>query len=203
MAEKISTLYINEITELYNVSDKNLGKMYDGVDQLETALGNYYWDDVKRALQRFYTYHNDKSRPRLAQILALLESDPKVVKREPEPEPSDAPSYKLPTTGLWSITTTFNKLITVLVDAGVIPDEHGAYRNVRSLIDPDTDSVILNPMQWFRWKLSVVKDQRPDIFVSVPTKTVLEDLALAIQNNLVTFKVRDWAKLTQTVGGIK
>ena len=104
--------------------------------------------------------------------------------------------FHKPTTKLWSINSTFNKLINVLIDGGVIPNEQGEYRNIRSLVNPQTDDVILNPMRWLKWKLSEAMATHPDIFTTIPVKTFYEHLALAIQNNLITFKVRDWSKLT-------
>ena len=188
-------LYINELAELYNVSEKDKLKMSDGYDQIEASLGKYYWEDIKHAIQVFYARKNDKSRPRLSQILALLETDRNITQKEPYVEPAD-PVFRKPTTKLWSISNTFNKMINVLIDGGVIPNEQGEYNNIRSLVNPQTDDVILNPMQWLKWQLSDAMAARPDIFTSIPVKTFYEHLALAIQNNLITFKVRDWSKLT-------
>lgn len=191
--------YIAAVADLYNINDKVLGKMYDGADQINEALGKYYWDDVLHALQKFYTYHSDKSRPRLAQIIALLESDRDVKPREPELKTVDN-RFCLPKTNLWSINETFNKLVSVLVDAGVIPNDKGELSIKRSIVDPKTDLPVLNPYQWLRWQLNQAMGARPDIFVSVPVKTFYEHLALAVQNKLITIRVRDWSK---KVGGTK
>lgn len=195
----IAQSYISQVADLYNISDKNLEKMYSGADQINEALGKYYWEDVLHALQVFYRYHSDKSRPRLSQIVAILETDKDVKPREPEVDTVVA-QYKLPTTRLWSIHDTFDKLISVLVAGGAICDEQGQYHNDRSIIDPKTDKPVINPMQWLKWQLNDAMVARPDIFISVPVKTPYEYLALAIQNDLITFRVRDWSK---AVGGIK
>lgn len=194
--------FIDLVTKLYNLPEKTISTMTANVPEIDAELSKYYWDDIKTKTQLYFSRKNDKTRPTIAQILALLETDPNVKQRESEPV-YDTPAYKLPTTHLFSIATTFNKLVKVLVDAGVIPDEHGDYHNNRSLVDPKTDEVILNPWNWLKWELAIAENERPNVFVSVPAKTTLEKLALAIQNNLITFKVRDWAKLTKNVGGTK
>lgn len=168
--------FIDLVGKLYNLPEKQIAQMQNNVPEIDAELGKYYWEDIERKTQLFYARKNDKSRPRVCQILALLETDPRVVKREPDPEPEPDTSYKLPTTHLWSITTTFNKLIRVLVDGGVIPNEHGEYINTRSLVNPQTNDVILNPMLWLKWQLSDAKQYHPDIFATVPTKTFFEDL---------------------------
>lgn len=193
MTKNIAELYIAEVAELYNISEKNIHKMREGADKINAALGDYYWDDVRHALQVFYTRHSDKSRPRLAQVLALLESNRDVQKRGPDV--SSTPNlYARPTTKIWSIQADFDRMIDILVEGGVIPDTDGTFRNTRSIIDPATDLPVLNPIQWLVWKLCVVEQARPDLFSRFPHANRLERLAIALGNHLITFKVRNWAK---------
>lgn len=193
MTENIATLYINELAELYNVSDKNREKMYDGAEQINKSLGQYYWDDIKHALQKFYTYHNDKSRPRLAQIIALLESNPNITKREPEPQAITEPELMLdmPTTNIYTIKGTFNRIVDVLIRGGVLPNEHGKYANTNPILHDD-GSVVLNPMQWLRWQVDDAKATRPDLFAPFPNATILEQIAIGVQNKLITFKILNY-----------
>jgi hypothetical protein len=195
MSENLAEKYIAEVCELYAISDKNAEKMRDGIEQIESALGCYYWDDVKHALQVFYTRHSDKSRPRLSQLLAVLESDRNVKKREPD-VPDIPNPFRKPKTNLWSIKGDFDRMIQIFIDAGILPNEDGEYHNNRSIVDPDTDQVVLNPMQWFKFKLIAAKESHPDLFVRFPNATLFEQLAIAFGNHLILFKVRDWKKLT-------
>lgn len=188
--------FIDLVGKLYNLPEKQIAQMQNNVPEIDAELGKYYWEDIERKTQLFYARKNDKSRPRVCQILALLETDSNIIKREPDPEP-EQPTRKLPETGLWSIKQTFNKMISVFVDAGVIPDANGDFHNTRSIIDPKTDLPVINPIQWLKWQLSDARNEHPEVFASLPTKTFFEDLALAIENDLITFKVRDWAKLAQ------
>ncbi len=192
--------FIDLVGKLYNLPEKQIYQMQNNIPEIDAELGQYYWEDVRNKTQLFYARKNDKSRPRVCQILALLETDANVAKKEPDPEPVKTQGYTLPTTKLWSITDTFNKLVKILVDAGAIPNQDGKFTNIRSLVDPNTNTVILDPVRWLKWELAVAKNERPDIFASIPTKTVLEEIALAIQNNLITFRLRDWSK---AVGGTK
>ena len=187
--------FIDLVGKLYNLPEKQISQMQNNVPEIDAELGKYYWEDIERKTQLFYARKNDKSRPRVCQILALLETDNNIQRVEPDVEPAE-PMFRKPTTKLWSITNTFNKLINVLIDGGVIPNEQGEYRNIRSLVNPQTDEVILDPMQWLKWQLSDAMNAHPDIFTTTPVKTFYEHLALAIQNNLITFKVRDWSKKT-------
>lgn len=192
--------FIDLVGKLYNLPEKQIQQMQNNIPEIDNDLGKYYWDDIERKVQLFYARKNDKSRPRICQILALLESDPNVRKFVPEPEYDEIKPYKRPTTNLWSIQKTFDKLIQVLIDGGVLPDDDGTYHNTRSLIDPKTDLPILNPMQWLGWQLRDAETTRPEVF-NIPNANILERIAIAVQNNLIAFKVRDWAKLAERKGG--
>lgn len=187
--------FIDLVGKLYNLNEKQITQMQHNVPEIDAELGKYYWDDIKNKTNLFYSRKNDKSRPRVCQILALLETDPNV-KQRIEEDTTPVASWNRPRTKLWSIVDTFDKLVSVLIDGGVIPNEKGEYVNNRSLVDPATDQVILNPLQWLKWKLSDAMHERPDLFVKFPNATLLEGLAIAVQGGLITFKVRDWAKLT-------
>lgn len=188
--------FIDLVGKLYNLPEKQISQMQNNVPEIDAEFSKYYWDDIKNKIQLFYARKNDKSRPRVCQILAMLETDPTVnVRVEEKIEPTV--TWERPHTKLWSINSTFEKLVNVLIDGGVIPNEHGEYVNNRSLIDPATDEVILNPAAWLKQKLAQAKDKRPECFVKYEFATPLEQISVALQNNLITFKVRDWAKITK------
>lgn len=189
--------FIDLVGKLYNMNEKQILQMQNNIPEIDAELGKYYWDDIKNKTNLYYARKNDKSRPRVCQILALLETDQNVkqqIKEDVEPVKSN---WSRPHTNLWSITETFNKLVDVLMDGGVIPDEKGEFKNIRSLVDPETDKVILNPKEWLKFKLIQAQQQKPECFVKYQFATTLEQLSVALQNNLITFKVRDWAKLTK------
>lgn len=188
--------YIDAIFSRYIVSEKDAEKLRAGSDLLEKTFGEYYWSDIEHTLDWYYTNKNDKTRPTIAQMQSALQSLGIMQNNDSEPEKN---VFIRPTTNLWSIKNTFNKLIDVLIDGGVLPNDDGEYQNIRSLVNPDTDQVILNPMQWLRWKLNDAKSAKPEVF-NIPNTTILEQLAMAVQNNLITFKVRDWAKLAKKGG---
>lgn len=186
--------FVELIAELYPMGDKQATQMQRNSGEIENELSKYYWDDIKAKVQYFYARKNDKSRPRIGQILALLETDPKITVRVEEKIEPDT-TWQRPHTKLWSINQTFEKLVNVLMNGGVIPNERGKYVNNRSLVDPETDDVILNPFQWLKWKLADAMQEQPDLFAKFPNTTELEGLAIAIQGGLINFKVRDWVKM--------
>lgn len=189
--------YIDLVGKLYNQTPKQMQQMEHNISEIDNELKKYSWEDIKNKTNLFYARKNDKSRPRLSQILALLETDPNVQVVEEEQTIDTVQGYKRPTTKIWAIKSTFNKLVDVLTDGGVLPTEDGEYKNTRSLVDPATDIVILNPRQWLLWHLSDAEATNPDLFAKYPFATWIERLAIAVQNKLVVFKTRDWAKLTQ------
>jgi hypothetical protein len=191
--------YVELVTDLYQLGEKESTKMCNNVPEIESELKKYSWHDIKTKVQYYFARKNDKSRPRLSQILALLETDPNVQAVEEEPTQDDAPRYNRPKTKIWSIMSTFNKLVNVLMDCGIIPDEHGEYRTAKSLVDPTTNEIVLNPRQWLQWRIEDTRDIRPDLFAKFPRATWLEELAICIENKLVSLQVRDWAKLAKNL----
>lgn len=190
---KLAEQYTTLIAKLYNVIPTPLTQEEEKA--LDKELGIYHWEDIKACIQKYYV-RNPKTRPNLTQIMAIIETNPKIKQIEPEYE--EKPIYKpLPTTKIWSITQTFDKLVQILVDAGVIPNTDGTYTNAKGLIDPKTDQPITNPKQWIKWQTETAIKQRPDLFAKFPNTTYIEALAIAIQNGLVKIKIRDWKKAAE------
>lgn len=188
--------YIQLISQLYDVKKEDLQKINDNKQQLETDLKWFYWEDIKHKIQLYYTKKDSKNRPNVQQVVAMLESDPKIKQIKPELE--ELPIHRpLPTTNLWAISKTFDKLVQILVDAGVISDTDGTYHNTKGLIDPATDLPVLSPQQWIKFKVVAAVKERPDLFSKYENLTLLESFAIAIQNNLVKIKTRDWKKTAE------
>lgn len=187
---KLTQAYIKLISELYNTQINPLTPEQE--QELEQKLGIYEWDDVRASIQRYFV-KNSKTAPNLTQIIAFIETNPKVRLKEVELE--ETPIYKpLPTTKLWSITQTYDKIVQILVEAGVLPNTDGTYHNTKGLIDPKTDLPIINPNDWIKWQVVDTMKVRPDLFVKYGNITFLEAFAIAVQNGLVKIKIRDWKK---------
>lgn len=73
---------LSHICDLYNLSDKQKDEMLNNFDSYEKAFNCYGESEVIKAVNEYWRYKNDKSRPRLSQILAMLSSDNKVEKQE-------------------------------------------------------------------------------------------------------------------------
>lgn len=194
----IGQQYIDLVAEIYGLDESTVTDMQGNDSHYTNALGKYYWDDVKMAINHFFMRKSDKTAPRLAQILAILElweSEGRIGRADPRVESPVQPVYCLPTTKIWSIAQTFDKMIKIMVKCRVLPagNESDAPTGAGgALIDPATNMPILCPKQWIKWQVQQAMATHPDIYSKFPGCTMWEGLALALQNKLVTFKVRNY-----------
>ena len=87
MSEK-TRLIIKKVAELYSfgsekktaeeVTQVNYEKLLDKELEWEQAFDNYEADDVIQAINNYWRYKSDKSRPSVAQILAILQTEKEV-----------------------------------------------------------------------------------------------------------------------------
>lgn len=90
MSEK-TRLIIKKVAELYSfgsekktveeVSQLAYEKLLDKEQEWEKALDSYALEDIYQAINNFWRYKSDKTRPSVAQILSFLETE-KEVKKE-------------------------------------------------------------------------------------------------------------------------
>lgn len=106
--------YIKLITEMYVLSDKIKEKLNNNQELIEKSLENYYWDDIKYAIEKYYTYKNDKTYPKLCHITAILNATGKEIKKE-EPVPEIEP----PRTNIRQIQDVFMEVCTKLHQDGI------------------------------------------------------------------------------------
>lgn len=190
--------FINKIIALYSLKDDAVEKLKAGREQIKKALEGYSWDDIERAIDRFYVWKSDKQRPKLCQICAILNDwchEGKIQKYLPEPDmPTSNP---IPTTKIFTIVTTFNRMINIMIECGVIryPDSP---QPTSSLISPNGE-VILCVDQWLKWQIQDAMKLRPDLFAPFPYATFWEQLAIALQNKLITIRVRNWRKYAEQI----
>ena len=184
--------YINKVLSLYPATDREETKLHAGTAMLVEAFGNYHWSDIERALEWYYQNRNDKTRPTIAALKDVMRTIGVLdVDGNADADPCPFPR---PKTRLWAIRDDFDRLVDILLDAGVIPDTDGQCHNNRSIVDPVTDMPVLNPIQWLERKLADAEQSRPDLFVRFPGANRLERLAIALGNHVITFKIRDWAR---------
>ena len=191
MIQEIAEKYIAELSRLYPISDKGADKLRDASDQIDAALGCYYWADVRVAIEKYFRTQSDKQRPRIAQIVQILENTRGVSKIEPDPEPDE---YHLPRTQLWSIADTFKRVIRAMVMCEVLKPENPMDAPVApgySLLDTN-NLPMLNPKRRLREMVTAAHNRRPEVFAQHPTRTFWEALAVAVQNDLVQLRMRDW-----------
>lgn len=105
--------YINMLTEMYVLSDKVQEKLKNNKDLIEKHLENYTWDDIEFAIQRYYTFKNDKTYPKLCHIIAILKSTGKEIQKE------DIPEIKKPTTNIRELKDVFDTVCLKLHQDGI------------------------------------------------------------------------------------
>ena len=119
--------YINLISEMYSLSDKIVDKISNNADLIDKELEHYIWDDVKFAIEKYYTYKNDKTYPKLCHILAILNTSGKRI------EPQDPiPDIQPPYTNIREIQDIFMKVCEILHVDGIFCDDYfGKVKNLR------------------------------------------------------------------------
>lgn len=197
----IGQQYIDLIAEIYGLEESDVADMKANENRYTDALNAYYWEDVKSAINHFFTRKSDKTAPRMAQILAILETweNEKRIDRT-EPIPEQATPYSLPKTKIWAIATTFEKMISIMVKCGILEPERKIDPQQStdfSLIDPQTELPVLNPRQWLLWQVNDAIKARPEIFAPYSHLSFWESLAFCLQNKLIVLRVRDWKQYTE------
>lgn len=188
----IAEQYIGKVATLYNVPDSALDKMYANASEIDRAFAGYSWDDISWALARYYDRKNDKTRPRIAQIVAILESADKKRENLPTDTQNDYPAITRPKTNINIILSTFERLIDTLVDCSVLPSADGKFVGTSVLLD-ENGVVMLNPTQKLQWWVADAVMAHPNAFAKFPGMTWLEQLALCVQNNYITLRKRTFA----------
>lgn len=191
MNEHIAEKFIDLIAKLYDLSDKAIDTMRGNAAEIDSVLGAYYWADVKDAVNLYFARKNDKTRPTLAKVLALLETNEKVKKRVPDAKPD---TYHLPRTQLWTIRDAFDHVIKAMVMCEILKPENPMDTPLRpgySLLDSDNLPMI-NPKRRLRAMVTAAKNRRPDLFAQYKSLSFWEELAICVQNHLVKLRIRDW-----------
>lgn len=202
MDTKIAEKFIDLIAKLYDMSDKAVDTMRNNATEIERVLGDYYWDDVRAAVNLYFARKNDKTRPTLAKILALLETDRNVKKRVPDPE-LEPDEYHLPRTKLGSIQDAFDRVIKAMIRCEILKPENPMDAPMApgySLLDTN-NLPMLNPKRRLREMTTAAKNRRPDLFAPYPSLSFWEELAVAVQHGLIHLRVRDWHASHQGVPG--
>lgn len=194
--------YIALIESLYDLEQRDLFEIRSSTQQIESALADYYWEDIKAKIQYYFTRKNNKIPPNVSQILAFLETDEKIKRKSEETVGYDYPKEEMPTTKLWSIKNTFDMFVKCLIDCGVIKDAQGNFHNNYGMYDSKNE-LILNPKQWLQWELQAAKQIKPEVFINFQYATFAEQVALAIQNGLIKFEVKKFDKPYKWLTGEK
>lgn len=182
---KIVDLMINLLDGLYDLNDKTKEQLHNNAEEIERAFDGYMWDDIRRAINYYYVRKNDKTRPTIAKILAILETDPNTQKFVTMGY--DEP--KRPETKIFAIKTTFDRLVNILSECRILnfdePSQESCF-----LVNDDGEP-ILDVKNALRDQIECAKLQNIELFQRHGAITWLEALAICIDNDLFHLKIRN------------
>lgn len=180
---KIVDLMINLLDGLYDLNDKTKTQLRCNADEIERAFEGYQWEDIKRAINFYYVRKNDKTRPTIAKILAILDTDPQTQKFTPV----DYQEVKRPTTKIFEIKVTFDRLVNALSGCGLL--NHEPITPTLSIIRND-GTVVLDAKNQLQYEVEQAKRKNVELFQRYGALTWLEALAICIDNDLMHIKFR-------------
>lgn len=177
----IATKYIQKIVDTYVLSDKTVDKMRENADAINRAFERYLWDDVEHAMAKYYTFKNNKTYPRIGQILSILQADKDV---QMLPDTSATPEYSLPKTRLYSIARAFNGVVQMLVDGGIIPGADGKI-SPKYALSVDGVTPMLCPQMALRWLVNDAERNFPQLYAPYARANWIEKLAIGMQSGAI------------------
>lgn len=192
----ISERYIYKIQSLYGLSEETVKKMHAGAAEIDKVFDPYAWNDIEAAINNRYL-HNDKSRPRIGQVLVVLqewERHGEITRNVPI---EDAPRSTFPRTNILDISVTFSRLMDIMVECGIVAPEFPTNRpkgTLKSLVDME-GKLIISPRQWLQWKISDAKSACSAAFSKYKALNFWEQVAIGIDAGQIKFRVRDWGKV--------
>lgn len=111
--------YIKLINQMWDLPKKTYDKMKDNKELVEKELDNYLWDDIKWAIQKYYTHKSDKTFPKLCHIIAILEATGKRLETfDPLPDIVE------PHTGIREIQYIYMQVCEKLYADGIFYNEY-------------------------------------------------------------------------------
>ncbi len=110
--------YIDLLQQIWGLPKDVYTKMTNNSDLIEKEFDNYLWDDIKWAVQKYYTHKSDKTFPKICHIVAILEATGKRVAYE---EPVE--DIQKPTTNIRAIQDVFMVVCQKLYMDGIFYNE--------------------------------------------------------------------------------
>lgn len=185
---KLVDLMINLLDGLYDLNDKTKTQLRANAEEIERAFDGYLWDDIKRAINYYYVRKNDKTRPTIAKILAILDTDP-ATQRFVSQSNFEIKQPQRPETKIREIAVMFDRVVNLLAECKVI-DTGVKTQGLYFLVD-STGRPVLDVQNRLKFEIEKIKLKNPPLFQKYGPITWIEALAIAIDNNLVHLRFRD------------
>lgn len=180
--------YIKLIADMYSVSDKAKDRLQTNMDLLEKHLECYLWEDIKLAIEKYYTYKNDKTYPKLCQILAILDAGGKRIEAE---EP--LPDITAPYTSIRDLQGVFIKVCEKLHSDGIYFSEYfGKEKKIpfgnKNYVDKNTGKLLNKKWAWDD-AVDVLKMNFPQEYNKFRRLTIIEKYAMAYKYGCLNIKI--------------
>lgn len=111
----IAEQYLEKIKDIWNLDTKAYLGLKRNLEAIERAFKGYDWENVSWAIDTFYTRKNDKTYPRISQILAILTAHG----IKPFVEDNNVQEYKSPWTGIRAISGVINDVAKAMHTNGI------------------------------------------------------------------------------------
>lgn len=167
--------YINLICELYNIDDKEKGKMIKYIDNIIRSLSMFSWTEIEYAVKEYFKL-NSKTQPKLTDVRGLI------LQRKEELE--NMPP--MPTTKIRILQDSFLTVCRAAHVSGVAGFYGIEYFRVAENLIPannvvlDKDKDIIKPKRWF-WEdaINTAKERFPDSFAPFRDLNFYEEATMA------------------------
>lgn len=191
---KTVDLMIDLLDGLYDLNDKIKTQYHNNAAEIERAFDGYAWEDIRRAINYYYVRKNDKVRPTIAKILAVLETDPKT---ERLPTETDYQEVERPQTRIFEISRTHNKLVDLFAKCRLI--DTGEYtKNTLYIVDINGNP-LLDPKNQLKYQVEKAMMQNIVLFQKYGRLSLLEALAICIDNDLLRLYFCDTKQFLNTL----
>lgn len=165
--------YINLICELYQIDDKEKGKMIKYVNNILRSLSMFSWTEIELAVREYFKL-NSSTQPKLTDVRALI------LERREQMENYPA----MPTTKIRILQDSFLTVCRAAHVSGVAGYYGFEYfREVEKLIPANNvviDKEIIKPKRWF-WEdaINTAKERFPDSFAPFRDLNFYEEATMA------------------------
>lgn len=186
--------YVEKIKQLWNPDQRVLDALRANKLYIEKKFAPYYWDDVELALEEFYARVDAHQYPRAEQIIARLNTNKGVRKRE-----TDTDGIPVPSTNIRAIQGVYLNVIRWAHREGLcyapyceqmehIKQGNKAYIKTITLADGTTDTRLWNKNWDLEDFIKKKESENPGLFEPFTGLTKWEKTAFLVVKGMLKLK---------------